>query len=593
MNTKKSEIVEWPTPFELGRQWAELAEKTAVLLSRGVERRGHAKTGLPVDPLATAGALAQFTSRLLADPVRLAQAQTSLMQAYADVWFGSSKPTGDEAGAVSAPRGDRRFKDEAWRSNKALAALKDSYTVTGDWLRSLVADQADLPPDVKSQVEFCVQQYLDAIAPTNFAATNPEVMRKTLETSGQNLVQGLSHLLDDLATGAGQVKHRAPEVFELGVNIAATPGAVVFRNELMELIQYEPTTPKVRKTPLLLVPPWVNKYYLFDLQPKSSFVKWAVDQGYTVFVISWVNPDASLGHKDFADYWLEGPMAAMDAIEQATGERKVNIYAYCLGGTLTTAGLAYLARRKIDRVASATLVATMTDYERLGNFEPLITPEHTAALEKYAQAKGRLDSADLTRLFSLLRANDLIWSPAVSSYLLAEEARPSDMLYWFADGIGMPAKMLGTFLRDIALGNGLAKPDALSIDSVPIDVRRIKTPLCFISLREDHVVAWENTYQGAVRFTAPKRFILGGSGHNAGTINPPDARKHGYWTNDDFPEDPSRWFAGATRNEGSWWPEWSEWLKRSSGPDRPARPLGEGGLPALEPAPGSYARHRA
>jgi polyhydroxyalkanoate synthase subunit PhaC len=341
-----------------------------------------------------------------------------------------------------------------------------------------------------------------------------------------------------------------------------------------------------------LVPPWVNKYYLFDLQQKTSLIRWAIDQGFTVFAISWVNPDVTHADKDFENYWLEGPLAALEPIEKATGQPKVNLLGYCLGGTLTATGLAYLAARGDSRAASGTMIATMTDFSEFGDFEVFVNDESVKTLRAELKQKGYVDQADLSRLFSLIRANDLIWSSAISSYLLAEDAVASDLLFWFSDGIGMPAKMLDTFLRDVMLDNALTKAGALTIGKTPIDLERIETPLCFISLKDDHVANWESTYRGALRFKAPKRFILGGSGHNAGTINPPAARKHGYWTNDGFPPNPKDWLAAAERHEGSWWTEWAELLKAQSGDTVRARQVVGGPVPVLEPAPGSYARMR-
>ncbi|EFG9939272.1 alpha/beta fold hydrolase, partial [Escherichia coli] len=392
--------------------------------------------------------------------------------------------------------------------------------IGSDWLRTLIKDSS-LDTGTKRKAAFFTEQVIDAAAPTNFPLTNPDVVKKAIETGGMSLVQGYSNLLDDLLAGSGHIRRADGEAFELGVNIAATKGSVVLRTDMMELIQYEPTTEKVKSIPLLLVSPWVNKYYLFDLQQKSSFIKWAVDEGFTVFAISWVNPDASHADKDFENYWMEGPMAAFEAIRKATGQDKVNMFGYCLGGTLTASGLAYLAAKGDKTVNSATMCATMTDFADFGDFEVFVTDESVALMRSQLKDKGYLDEADLSRLFSLLRANDLIWSSAISSYLLAEKPVASDLLYWFSDGIGMPAKMLDTFMRDIILNNALGNAGSMKIDGQPVDIKKIRTPLCFVSLKDDHVANWKATYRGALRFEAPKRFILGGSGHNAGTINPP------------------------------------------------------------------------
>jgi polyhydroxyalkanoate synthase len=389
------------------------------------------------------------------------------------------------------------------------------------------------------------------------------------------------------------VKNRAPATFEVGTNLATTPGAVVYQNDLMQLLQYDPATERVARRPLLFVPPWVNKYYLFDLQPKNSFIKWAVDQGHTVFAISWVNPTKEHRDKDYADYMKEGPLAALDAIERATGEREVNTVAYCLGGTLTATMLAYQAAKGDDRVTSATLIATFTDFADIGEFAAIIDEDNLRKVDQYLDRKGYLEGHDLARLFSALRANDLIWSGVVTNYLLAEEALPFDMNHWFADAAHMPSRMLSYYLRKIVLENGLAQPGRIEIDGVPIDLGRVGVPTCFVALRDDHVAPWGAVYVGARRFAVPTRFVLGGSGHNAGTINPPAAKKHGYWTNPELPETAEAWLAGAVRHEGSWWPEWASWVERFDGGKVAARKVGSRALRPLEPAPGSYVKVRA
>lgn len=578
------------SPLEAGRQWLELAAKAQKVFLDQIKPDAVPPPFMPQD---VAHAFSEMVANLMRDPSKLAKAQADLWQGHAALWqdilTGRSRPEEDQPASTK----DRRFKDEEWDKNLAFNTLKRNYLIGAEWLRKLVGDQKDLPRPTQKKLEFFTERFIDAVSPTNFAATNPTVLRKTFETGGANLVKGFSNLLDDIAADAGHVRRTDPNVFEVGVNLATTKGGVVLRTDMMELIQYEPSTEQVQNTPLLLVPPWVNKYYLFDLQKKTSFIKWAVDQGYTVFAISWVNPDARHAEKDFENYWLEGPYAALQAIEKITGQRSSHIVSYCLGGTLTASGLAHLtAIGEADRVKTATMIAAMTDFAEFGDFEAFVTEEQIKTLEEHLKYKGYVDSADLTRLFALLRANDLIWSSGISSYLLAEDAVASDLLYWFADGIGMPAKMLRTFMRSIILNNSLTKPGAIAIGGVPIDINDIRTPLFFVSLRDDHVAGWQDTYRGASRFEAEKRFILGGSGHNAGTINPPAAKKHGYWTNPEMPPDAENWFRNAKRNEGSWWPEWSAWLKERSGGEAAARAVGDGPLPVLEAAPGSYVRVR-
>jgi polyhydroxyalkanoate synthase subunit PhaC len=584
--TDPREATPWLAPFEAGRQWIELTNKAQTVLLGQL-----AKSAVPAPflPGAVNQAFSQLFVSLLSDPAGVAKAQTDLWLRHASLWQDILTKTVREEG----PKKDRRFKDEAWDKNLAFHVLKHQYLIGSEWLRQLVRGQEKLSPSTQKQVEFATERFIDAVAPTNFAISNPEALRRTVETGGANLVKGFSRLLDDLAADAGHVRRVDEGTFELGVNIATSEGSVVLRTDMMELIQYSPRTEKVTQKPLLLVPPWVNKFYMFDLQPKSSFIRWAVDQGFTVFAISWVNPDARHAQKDLENYWLEGPMAALEAIERATGETGVNLISYCLGGTLTAAGMAHLAvAGQAERVSSATLIATMTDFERFGDFEAFVTEDQVQALEKHLAHKGYIDSADLTRLFSLLRANDLIWSAGISSYLLAEDAVASDLLYWFADGIGMPGKTLTTFLRHIILDNALTKPGKLSIAESPITLKDVRTPLYFVSLRDDHVCAWQDTYKGAQQFEGETTFVLGGSGHNAGTISHPATNKHGYWTNPDLPPDPETWFKDARRHEGSWWPAWGAWLKERSGAEVDARVVGAGTLPALEPAPGSYARVR-
>ncbi|MBA3049898.1 alpha/beta fold hydrolase, partial [Brevundimonas sp.] len=408
-----------------------------------------------------------------------------------------------------------------------------------------------------------------------------------------NLMTGLSNLLEDVGKGQGLVGRRAPNDFELGVNVAATPGAVVFRNDLMELIQYAPTTDKVYRRPLLFVPPLVNKYYLFDLTPKASYLKWLVDQGHTVFVISWANPDESHADNGMDAYVKDGVIAALDAVRLATGEADADLVSYCLGGTLSAMTLAYLAQTGgADRIASATLIATLVDFGDMGEWSVFTSEQDLNAFDRYLDDKGYVESHDLTKLFSAVRANDLIWSSVVNHYLLGDEARASDLLWWFDDGSRIPARMLKEYGRQILRGNQL-KDGGVVIDGVTLDLKAIKTPVMIVALKDDHVSAWKNTYAGRDFFGGPTRFLLGGSGHNASIINPPAANKHGYWTNDDAPADAEAWLAGAEQKAGSWWPEWQGWLDAAAADDKvKARKVGSGKLKAGAAAPGDYVRVR-
>jgi len=420
-------------------------------------------------------------------------------------------------------------------------------------------------------------------------------LRETVATGGQNLVKGLNNLLEDLSRGGGdQVRMRMTDeaAFKLGVNIATTPGKVVFQNELIQLIQYFPADGPVYRRPLLIIPPWINKYYILDMREKNSFIKWAVGQGHTVFVISWVNPDEKLAHKGFDDYLSEGTLAALDAIEKATGEREVNAIGYCLGGTLLACTLGYLAAKKDPRVVSGTLFASLVDFEEAGELEVFIDEKQVAALEKRMHKRGYLEGSEMATTFNMLRANDLIWSFVVNNYLLGRDPFPFDLLYWNSDSTRMPATMHSFYLRKMYIENRLVQPGGLTLAGVPIDLARVKTPLYFVSTLEDHIAPWRSTYRGAKHLPGPVRFVLGGSGHIAGIVNPPEANKYSYWTNPNLADDPEQWLKDASQHPGSWWTDWAGWVARHGGDKVPPRIPGKGKLKAIEDAPGAYVKMR-
>jgi len=448
-------------------------------------------------------------------------------------------------------------------------------------------------------VDFFTRQYIDALAPSNFALTNPEVFRETIATGGQNLVKGLNNLLDDIERGNGQLKISMTDskAFELGVNIATTPGQVVYQNDLMQLIQYEPATKTVFRRPLLIIPPWINKYYILDLREKNSLVKWCVQQGLTVFVISWVNPDERHGNKEFADYMLEGPLAALDAMEKATGEKSANVLGYCLGGTLLASTLGYLAAHKDKRIASASFMTALIDFSGAGELEVFIDEDQVSSLERKMSERGYLEGAHMANTFNMLRSNDLIWSFVINNYLLGRDPFPFDLLHWNQDSTRMPAKMHSFYLRNMYMANKLRVPDGITLAGTPIDVTKVKMPAYFVSAIEDHIAPWKATYSGARLLGGKTRFVLSGSGHIAGMINPPAANKYGYWTNEKLAAEATDWLAAAKQHQGSWWPDWWAWLKPHAGSEVAARELSKVGGKArrklLEPAPGSYARMRA
>jgi polyhydroxyalkanoate synthase subunit PhaC len=462
------------------------------------------------------------------------------------------------------------------------------------WIQGVVKEVDGLDEYTLRKVDFYTRQFVDAMAPSNFVLTNPEVLRATIETRGENLVNGLKNLLDDLERGKGRLAIKMTDMtaFKIGENIAVTPGKVVYQNDLMQLIQYMPTTDTVFRRPLLIIPPWINKFYILDLRPDNSFIRWAVGQGHTVFVISWVNPDEKLAQKSFEDYMREGPLAALDAIEKATGEREANAIGYCLGGTLLAATLAYMAVKRDRRIKCATYFASMVDFAEAGELSVFIDEEQLAALEERMSKKGYLEGRDMATTFNMLRANDLIWSFVVNNYLLGKEPFPFDLLYWNADSTRMPAAMHSFYLRRMYQENLLSKPGGITLGGMGIDLAKIKTPSFILSTREDHIAPWRSTYVATRLYGGPMKFVLAASGHIAGVINPPGS-KYGHWTNDANPPTPEEWLAGATQHRDSWWPLWQGWVAQYGGDKVPARQPGDRELAPIEDAPGSYVMVRA
>ncbi|MCC7015851.1 MAG: class I poly(R)-hydroxyalkanoic acid synthase [Rhodospirillales bacterium] len=574
-----------------------LAERIAAVASASVARAEEdAKFQIP-HPAVVGKTFVALADALAHDPARLAEAQAELWRSYARLWRAYAARLADGEGetvAEPAPD-DRRFKDDAWTEVPAFDFLKQAYLLGARWLQGLPKLARDLDPAARRKAEFYLRLIADALAPTNFPATNPKVLRATAEQKGENLVRGLDHFLGDLEKGAGRLRISMTDsaAFRLGENIATTPGKVVFRNALMELIQYQPLTAEVARRPLLVVPPWINKYYVLDLQPKNSFLRWAVEQGQTVFVVSWVNPDESLAHKSFDDYLREGPIAAMDAIAKVTGEREINLLGYCIGGTLSACVAAWLAAKKDRRLASLTLLTTMLDFTDAGELAVFIDEDQLARLDAHMDRKGFLDGHQMMRVFNLMRDNDLIWSFVVNNYLLGREPPPFDILYWNADSTRMPAMMHKFYLRKMYLENKLIEPGALALDGVPLDLGRIEIPAYVLATREDHIAPWASVYAATRLLSGPVRFALAASGHIAGVVNPPAANKYGYWLNAKTAKTPEDWLASGVRHEGSWWPDWMRWLGDFAGGKIAARVPGQGGLKALGPAPGDYVKMRA
>ena len=538
----------------------------------------------------------EMTARLIANPARLVAAQLGFWQDYMTLWQNTARRImgGETEPVIAAPSTDRRFKDDAWRENEVFDFIKQSYLLSARYVQDVVKQVDGLDPKTAQKVDFYARQFVDAMSPSNFLLTNPEVLRKTAETGGENLLRGLNNLLSDLEQGKGKLRIKMTDMaaFKLGENIGVSPGKVVFQNDLMQLIQYTPSTDKVLKRPLLIAPPWINKFYILDLRPRNSFVRWAVSQGHTVFMISWVNPDEKLAEKGFEDYMMDGYLAALDAIERATGEREVNAIGYCLGGTLLASTLAYMATKKDNRIKSATFFVTMMDFSEAGELGVFIDEEQLNALEEKMNKRGYLEGSEMATTFNMLRANDLIWSFVVNNYLLGNDPFPFDLLYWNADSTRMPARMHSFYLRKMYQENLLAAPNGITLAGVPIDLRKIKTPAYFLSTREDHIAPWKSTYRGTQLLSGPKRFVLAASGHIAGVVNPPDGGKYSHWINPDLPADPEEWFKGATEIAGSWWPDWHRWVTALGKEQVPARTPGDSKLNSIEDAPGSYVQVR-
>lgn len=589
-----------PDPAELVKTYANVAERAARILSKFVEKKSKEGVAIPSDELGLARAFMDMSARLLANPCRLAHTQANLMWDYFSLWQHTTlKMMGVPIEPVVAPRkGDNRFRNEEWEEHFLFDFIKQSYLITARHLHDTVCCIEGMDEVTQQKVNFFTRQYVDALSPSNFALTNPEVLRETVKSHGQNLLKGLGNLLQDLEDGDGELRIRMTDTsaFELGKNVATTPGKVVFRNELFELVQYEPMTEKQYKKPLLIVPPWINKYYILDLREKNSLVRWATEQGHTTYIMSWVNPDEDLAHKSYEDYLMEGALQAMEAVLKDTGEKQLNVAGYCLGGTLLMTALAYLAAKKDNRVASATFFTTMVDFAEPGELGVFLDPQTIASLEERMNERGYLEGSEMAVTFNMLKANDLIWSFVVNNYLMGKQPFPFDLLYWNSDSTRMPAAMHSYYLRNMYLENKLKDPGGLVLHGVPIDISKVKTPCYFISTVEDHIAPWKSTYMGARLPTGPVRFVVGGSGHIAGIVNPPAANKYGYWINDVkvLPESPSEYLEGATHYVGSWWTNWHQWLINQSGGKEMvvARKPGAGTLKAKGDAPGNYVKFR-
>ena len=571
---------------------ANIAERSQRIVTAFLNRQAASGSFGHADPLNIGQAFLELTVKMMSDPARLMQAQMSLWEDYMNLWQTTARRMmGEEAPpVVTAHDTDRRFKDAAWEDNSLFDFIKQSYLLSSRWLQTTVNEVEGLDEPTARKVDFYTRQFVDALSPSNFVMTNPEVLRATIESGGENLLKGLGNLLDDLERGEGRLRIKMTDhtAFKVGENLAMTPGKVVYQNELMQLIQYTPTTKQVYERPILIVPPWINKFYILDMREKNSFIRWLVEQGHTVLVISWVNPDEKLAQKTFEDYMLEGPLTALDAIQKATGQRQVNAVGYCLGGTLLASTLAYLAAKDKHPIVSATFLTTMIDFAEAGELSIFIDEEQLSVLETKMQERGYLEGHEMATTFNMLRANDLIWSFVVNNYLLGKDPFPFDLLYWNSDSTRMPAAMHIFYLRTMYQENKLMEPGGITLNKVPIDVRKADIPTYFLSTREDHIAPWKSTYTATQLFSGPTRFVLTASGHIAGVVNPPAANKYNFWVNDKTPRDPDAWLQGATETPGSWWNDWIKWVAKYGGKKVPARKPGGAALKPVEDAPGSY-----
>lgn len=560
-------------------------------------RQADRPAALSADPFHVGPALTDVIGRLVAQPDRLMRSQADLFSRYMDLWQSAARRVagGEIQEVVKPAKGDKRFTDPDWTNNPVFDVMKQSYLLTSNWLNDLVSEVEDVDPLSKRRVEFFMKMLTDAFSPSNFLISNPAALREATETHGESLVRGMENFAADLERGGGQlsISQTDSTPFKVGENIATAPGKVVFQNELIQLLQFTPTTEQVHEIPLLIFPPWINKYYILDLRPENSMIRWLTGQGFTVFVTSWVNPDQRLTSKTFEDYMVRGVYAASDAVMKQCGVERVNTVGYCIGGTLLSCALAFMAAKGDPRFASATFFAAQQDFSEAGDLLLFTDDAWIDDVEKQMDAGGGiLPGKSMADTFNALRANDLIWSFFVNNYLLGKEPKPFDLLYWNGDQTRMPKTLHLYYLREFYRDNKLAKGE-LVLGGVRLDLGKVKIPVFVQSSKEDHIAPLRSVFKGAKLFGGPTEFMMAGSGHIAGVINHPDAKKYQHWTNPVLPGSVDDWIAGASEHPGSWWPHWAAWLAEKSGPMVPARDPTKGPLKAIEDAPGSFVKVRS
>ncbi|MBJ6126091.1 PHA/PHB synthase family protein [Microvirga splendida] len=584
-----------PTPdFEALSQnvarFIEGAGKAAAAYLKPVQE-GKTLSEPPGDASEAIKSLTRVAEAWMTDPQKSLEAQTRLGTQFMSLWASTLKRAqGEPAEPVAEPEPkDNRFKDPEWSENPVFDFLKQAYLISSRWAEDLVEDAEGLDERTRHKAQFYLKQLSSALSPSNFLLTNPELIRETLRENGANLVRGISMLAEDIEAGGGELKIRQsdPSNFRIGANIANTPGKVIFRNELMELIQYAPTTEKVLKRPLLIVPPWINKYYILDLNPEKSFIRWAVSQGLTVFCISWVNPAEQHAEKGFEHYMRDGIFAALEAIEQATGEKKVTAIGYCVGGTLLATTLAYMAAKRDKRIDSATLFTAQVDFTHAGDLKVFAGEQEVQSLEASMKKRGYLEGARMANAFNMLRPTDLIWPYVVNVYMKGKAPLPFDLLYWNADSTRMPAANHAFYLRNCYLENKLAQGE-MELAGVKLDLKKVKVPIFNLATKEDHIAPARSVFVGSKAFGGPVHYVLAGSGHIAGVVNPPGKPKYQFWTGGPVEGELEDWMKQAAETPGSWWPYWFEWIKAQGPKTVPAREPGGGKLEPLCDAPGTY-----
>jgi polyhydroxyalkanoate synthase len=596
-NEKSGSVMPVPNYEALANNTARLMEELghATAASLKPVEEGRAKAGLSDEVSDVVKTLGQVVENIAADPQRLVMAQTALTKGFLDLWANNLRRVqGEVVAPVAEPdAGDKRFRDPEWTENPVFDFVKQAYLLTTRWADDLVQKAEDIDDHTKHKAQFYVRQLSSALSPTNFVATNPELLRTTLEQNGENLVRGMQMMVEDIKAGKGTLKLRQSEAgdFKVGVNLATTPGKVVFRNDLMELLQYSPSTETVYKRPLLIVPPWINKFYILDLNPEKSFIRWAVSQGLTVFVVSWVNPDEEQAKKSFEDYMREGIFAAVDRIEKVTGEKEVTAMGYCVGGTLLSVALSYMAAVGDKRISSATLLTTQVDFENAGDLKVFVDEEQVKQIEEKMDVRGYLEGTSMASAFNMLRPNDLIWPYVVNVYLKGEHPFPFDLLFWNSDSTRMPAANHSFYLRNCYLDNKLSAGQ-ITMGNVRLDLSRVTMPIYNLAAKEDHIAPAKSVFVGSKYFGNNVTYVMGGSGHIAGVINPANKPKYQFWTGGPPVGQFEDWVAKAKETPGSWWPHWLQWIADQAPEKVKARKPG-GRFKTLGDAPGTYVLERS